>query len=201
MCSVWISMPNICRTSPVTAQISWSPMLATRTNGASLRRRRRDATPSSTPRGSSSPVTFSMSPSRTGGGCSPSTPSRCSSCASRSGRRCLAARDRQPLVELGEVRHHYGGRRVRRHEDDDPVDHPIVRLPARQQGVRVNAVCPGVIDTPMQDKVLAEVAPRRGLTVEQMSAARNAAVPLGRPGTPAETAALIWFLCSPSRRT
>jgi NAD(P)-dependent dehydrogenase (short-subunit alcohol dehydrogenase family) len=65
------------------------------------------------------------------------------------------------------------------------------------QGVRVNAICPGVIDTPMQDKVLAEVAPRRGLTVEQMSAARNAAVPLGRPGTPAETAALIWFLCSP----
>jgi NAD(P)-dependent dehydrogenase (short-subunit alcohol dehydrogenase family) len=65
------------------------------------------------------------------------------------------------------------------------------------QGVRVNAICPGVIDTPMQDKVLAEIAPRRGLTVEQMSAARNAAVPLGRPGTPAETAALIWFLCSP----
>ena len=65
------------------------------------------------------------------------------------------------------------------------------------QGVRVNAICPGVIDTPMQDKVLAEVAPRRGLTAEQMSAARNAAVPLGRPGTPAETAALIWFLCSP----
>lgn len=65
------------------------------------------------------------------------------------------------------------------------------------QGVRVNAICPGVIDTPMQDKVLAEVAPRRGLTAEQMSAARNAAVPLGRPGTPAEAAALIWFLCSP----
>lgn len=64
-------------------------------------------------------------------------------------------------------------------------------------GVRVNAICPGVIDTPMQDKVLAEVAPRRGLSVEQMSEARNAAVPLGRPGTPAETAALIWFLCSP----
>lgn len=64
-------------------------------------------------------------------------------------------------------------------------------------GVRVNAICPGVIDTPMQDKVLALVAPTRGLTVEQMSAARNASVPLGRPGTPAETAALIWFLCSP----
>jgi NAD(P)-dependent dehydrogenase (short-subunit alcohol dehydrogenase family) len=63
--------------------------------------------------------------------------------------------------------------------------------------VRVNAICPGVIDTPMQDVVLAEIAPARGLTVEQLSAARNAAVPLGRPGTADETAALIWFLCSP----
>lgn len=65
------------------------------------------------------------------------------------------------------------------------------------QGVRVNAICPGVIDTPMQDKVLNEVAPARGLTVDALSTARNAAVPLGRPGTADETAALIWFLCSP----
>ncbi len=63
-------------------------------------------------------------------------------------------------------------------------------------GVRVNAICPGVIDTPMQDHVLNEVAPARGLTVDELSAARNAAVPLGRPGTATETANLIWFLCS-----
>lgn len=64
------------------------------------------------------------------------------------------------------------------------------------QGVRVNAICPGVIDTPMQDQVLAEVAPARGLTADEWSAARNASVPLGRPGTAEETANLIWFLCS-----
>lgn len=63
-------------------------------------------------------------------------------------------------------------------------------------GVRVNAICPGVVDTPMQDQVRNEVAPARGLTVDELSAARNEAVPLGRPGTATETANLIWFLCS-----
>lgn len=65
------------------------------------------------------------------------------------------------------------------------------------QGVRVNAICPGVIDTPMQDRVLSGVAPARGLSVDELSAARMSMVPLGRPGTAAETAGLIAFLCSP----
>lgn len=62
-------------------------------------------------------------------------------------------------------------------------------------GLRVNAVCPGVIDTPMQDQVLAEVAPTRGLTPDEFAAQRNRSIPLGRAGTPVETAALISFLC------
>ena len=62
--------------------------------------------------------------------------------------------------------------------------------------VRVNAICPAIIDTPMQDKVLAEVAPMRGMTVEELTTARNATVPLGRAASPAELAGLIWFLLS-----
>lgn len=62
--------------------------------------------------------------------------------------------------------------------------------------VRVNAICPGIVDTPMQDTVLREVAEQRGTTVEELSAARNRAVPLGRAATADECAGAIWFLLS-----
>lgn len=65
-----------------------------------------------------------------------------------------------------------------------------------EQGVRVNAICPGIIDTPMQDKVLADVAAKRGVSVEQLSAARNRNVPLGRAASADECAGAIWFLLS-----
>ncbi len=64
------------------------------------------------------------------------------------------------------------------------------------EGVRVNAICPGIIDTPMQDKVLADVATKRGLTVEELSTARNKTVPLGRAASADECAGAIWFLLS-----
>ncbi len=62
--------------------------------------------------------------------------------------------------------------------------------------VRVNAICPGIIDTPMQDRVLADVAAERGLTVEELSTARNRTVPLGRAASADECAGAIWFLLS-----
>jgi NAD(P)-dependent dehydrogenase (short-subunit alcohol dehydrogenase family) len=64
-------------------------------------------------------------------------------------------------------------------------------------GVRVNAVLPGITDTPMQDKVLVEVAAIRGTTAEALHASRLQTVPLQQRGsTPRELAEGIVFLLS-----
>ncbi|MFI5507706.1 SDR family NAD(P)-dependent oxidoreductase [Mycobacterium sp. NPDC051804] len=55
------------------------------------------------------------------------------------------------------------------------------------RGIRVNAVVPGVIDTPMTE--LAQAVP-------EIIDAELARIPLGRLGTPAEIAATIAFLCT-----
>lgn len=64
------------------------------------------------------------------------------------------------------------------------------------RNVRVNALCPGIVDTPMQETVLETVAPMRGTNRAALSEARNKNVPLGRGASPDECANLIWFLLS-----
>lgn len=67
------------------------------------------------------------------------------------------------------------------------------------KGVRVNAVLPGITDTPMQDKVLDEIAVIRGTTADALHQARLATVPLQNRGcTPREMADAITFLLSSS---
>ena len=65
------------------------------------------------------------------------------------------------------------------------------------RGMRVNAVLPGIIDTPMQDSFLALNAPLRGITPEQLNSERLATTPMKRAGTPDEAAEVILFLLSP----
>ena len=64
------------------------------------------------------------------------------------------------------------------------------------RNIRVNAICPGIIDTPMQDKVLEGVAALRGMSARELSDRRTETVPLARGAAPSEAAAAIWFLLS-----
>jgi NAD(P)-dependent dehydrogenase (short-subunit alcohol dehydrogenase family) len=64
------------------------------------------------------------------------------------------------------------------------------------RGVRVNAVCPGLVDTPMNDVVLEGIAPLRGVEPGELGGSRIAAVPLGRLADPREVAEVIAFLLS-----
>jgi NAD(P)-dependent dehydrogenase (short-subunit alcohol dehydrogenase family) len=57
-------------------------------------------------------------------------------------------------------------------------------------GIRVNAICPGMIDTPMLDRLL-ERNP-------DATAGLEAFTPLGRPGSPIEIARMAAFLASDS---
>ena len=64
-------------------------------------------------------------------------------------------------------------------------------------GVRVNCVCPGFVETDMWTQVAREQGALLGLTPEEFTRQRRAAVPLGRMETPEDVAAVIAFLASP----
>jgi meso-butanediol dehydrogenase/(S,S)-butanediol dehydrogenase/diacetyl reductase len=61
-------------------------------------------------------------------------------------------------------------------------------------GVRINAVCPGEVDTPMLRAGGREAA----LSDEQISALGASSIPLGRVASPDEIASVIEFLASPA---
>jgi len=57
-----------------------------------------------------------------------------------------------------------------------------------RQKIRINAVCPGAIETPMLSRIF-EVIPQRGARMADIE-------PVGRLGTPDEIAAAVLWLCS-----
>ena len=57
-----------------------------------------------------------------------------------------------------------------------------------KSNIRINAVCPGIIDTPMMDRFSGGTAQGRQAVIEQE--------PVGRMGTPEEIAATVMWLCS-----
>lgn len=63
-------------------------------------------------------------------------------------------------------------------------------------GITVNAVCPNHVTTGLGAWQNAFMAAARGETVEQYLAGMRGRIPLGRVGTPEDTAAAVAFLCS-----
>ena len=63
-------------------------------------------------------------------------------------------------------------------------------------GIRVNAIAPGVIDTPLTQSIANQRAEIRGVTPEQTLQPVLDSLPLRRMGTPEEIARLAIFLAS-----
>jgi len=63
-------------------------------------------------------------------------------------------------------------------------------------GITVNAVCPGVVDTPLTQKLHEDRARAAGITPAESLARMLVRIPLGRIETPEDVAAAVSFLCS-----
>jgi acetoin reductase-like protein len=63
-------------------------------------------------------------------------------------------------------------------------------------GVRVNAICPGVVETPMWDQIDREAAAELGIPMGEMRKQRLSSIPLGRLETAEDVANAVAFLVS-----
>lgn len=65
-----------------------------------------------------------------------------------------------------------------------------------EYGIRVNAICPGTIHTPLVDRLFEKFADKDGKTVAEMWEEENALYARGKAGQPEEVANLVYFLAS-----
>jgi NAD(P)-dependent dehydrogenase (short-subunit alcohol dehydrogenase family) len=69
-----------------------------------------------------------------------------------------------------------------------------------KNGVTVNAVCPGYVDTPMTDRSVANIAEKTGMSPEKARAFLSSRSPQDRMMTPEEVAGLVLYLVSDAAR-
>jgi len=63
--------------------------------------------------------------------------------------------------------------------------------------ITVNAVCPGVVDTPLTQQIHVDRSRLAGITLEESLARKVSHIPLGRIETPEDVAGVVAFLVSP----
>lgn len=79
----------------------------------------------------------------------------------------------------------------------------LTKTAAQQLGkynINVNSVCPGVTRTALSEANLRVRAQQEGLSIEAMDAKRLEVIPIRRANDPADIAAMVVFLASPSAR-
>ena len=79
----------------------------------------------------------------------------------------------------------------------------LTKMAAQQLGrynINVNAVCPGITRTELSTRNAAGRAAQRGITIEELYAEQEKAIPIGRANTPDDIAAMALFLASPGAR-
>lgn len=72
----------------------------------------------------------------------------------------------------------------------------VMGLELARSGINVNAVCPGVVDTPMLKTLMENLAIKNNRPVEEIKKALLRKIPLGRIETPDDVAAVVKFLAS-----
>jgi len=102
---------------------------------------------------------------------------------------------RGAIVNFGSIWGELSGKGALAYAASKGAVHQITRTFAiehARDGIRVNAVCPGEVDTPML-RAAGRAVP---LTDEQASAMGDRVVPMGRLAQPVEIARMARFLCS-----
>ena len=79
----------------------------------------------------------------------------------------------------------------------------LTKTAAQQLGrynININAICPGVTNTPMGDAIAEIKAKEQGVSVKQARQNALKTIPIGRANEPSDIAALAVFLASPGAR-
>jgi NAD(P)-dependent dehydrogenase (short-subunit alcohol dehydrogenase family) len=102
------------------------------------------------------------------------------------------------IVHISSVQGHASQNRVAAYAATKGAIHALTRAMAVDcagDGIRVNSVSPGSVRTPLLEFSARELA-TDGKSVDEMLAEFAASHPVGRVGTPADTSAMIAYLCS-----
>ena len=110
----------------------------------------------------------------------------------------LKAADGASVVHVSSVQGHNNQNRVLAYATTKGAVHALTRAMAvdcAADSIRVNSISPGSIQTPLLEFSASQLA-TGGKSIDDMIAEFGKSHPIGRVGTPAETSAVIAFLCS-----